>query len=328
MRPMDERDRELLGAVQDDLPLISTPYAAVGQEVDMSEKEVLKRLDVLRRSGTIRAITAHLDPHAFDHESCLIAVRVPEEDLETIASRVSLHPGVTQNYQRNHALNLWFSLTLPRSSRFGIEETVRQLTDGADDALILRGATSYRDGRQDRVPPVMELTPALIEAAQLVCNDLPNVPRPFDALSRLNGTLTGDDLLAEARTLRDAGALRGIRAVVQPSTRGFAASPMAVWKAAEDGRETLARELSTSAAVLRSWVRAPQPSWDYSVYSTVVGRTVDECESIVAELAAQHDAHEYLLLFPLREFKTGRINPLGGEIAEWESRALRLDSAG
>ena len=43
MQAIDQRDRELMGALQNEIPLVSTPFALIGQSIDMSEKEVIKR---------------------------------------------------------------------------------------------------------------------------------------------------------------------------------------------------------------------------------------------------------------------------------------------
>ncbi len=51
MLEMDQRDRELLGALQGEIPLASTPFALIGQAIDMSEKEVIKRIERLRRES-------------------------------------------------------------------------------------------------------------------------------------------------------------------------------------------------------------------------------------------------------------------------------------
>src|SRR5690348_4420702 len=107
MQDIDQRDRELLGALQGDIPLSSTPYALVGQAIDMSEKEVIKRTERLKRDGVIRQIAAHFDMRALGYRSCLVAAQVPDERIEYAASVINAHPGVTQNYRRNHDLNLW-----------------------------------------------------------------------------------------------------------------------------------------------------------------------------------------------------------------------------
>ena len=48
MQDNDARDRELLGALQGDMPLVSTPFAVIGQQIDMSEKEVIKRAESVK----------------------------------------------------------------------------------------------------------------------------------------------------------------------------------------------------------------------------------------------------------------------------------------
>ena len=39
MQEVDQRDRELLSALQGEIPVTSTPYAIIGQQIEMSEKE-------------------------------------------------------------------------------------------------------------------------------------------------------------------------------------------------------------------------------------------------------------------------------------------------
>src|SRR5438046_6984844 len=110
MQAIDQRDRELMGALQNEIPLVSTPFALIGQAIDMSEKEVIKRTERLRREGAIKQLAAIFDMRALGYRSCLVAARVPEERIESAASIINAHPAVTQNYRRNHALNLWFTI--------------------------------------------------------------------------------------------------------------------------------------------------------------------------------------------------------------------------
>src|SRR5688572_23910914 len=64
MQEMDQRDRELVGALQAEIPLVSTPFAFIGQALDLSEKEVIKRTERLRREGFIRHLAAQFHAHA------------------------------------------------------------------------------------------------------------------------------------------------------------------------------------------------------------------------------------------------------------------------
>src|SRR5262249_34259037 len=108
MQDIDQRDRELLGALQGEILLIATPFAVLGQIIDMSEKEVIKRTERLKREGLVRQLSAQFDAHALGYRSCLVAAKVNAERIDQSATIINAHPGVTQNYRRNNDFNLWF----------------------------------------------------------------------------------------------------------------------------------------------------------------------------------------------------------------------------
>ena len=97
MQEIDQRDRELLGSLQGEIPLVSTPFAFIGQTIDMSEKEVIKRTERLKRDGIVKQIAAQFDSRALGYRSCLVAARVASERVDEAAAIVGAHPGVTQN---------------------------------------------------------------------------------------------------------------------------------------------------------------------------------------------------------------------------------------
>ena len=88
MQDIDQRDRELLGALQGEIPLVSTPFAVMGQMIDMSEKEVIKRTERLKRNGIIRQIAAHFDTRALGYHSCLVAARVNPDRIDDCANAI------------------------------------------------------------------------------------------------------------------------------------------------------------------------------------------------------------------------------------------------
>ena len=106
MQEIDQRDRELLGALQGELPLVSTPFAFIGQTIDMSEKEVIKRTERLKREGIVRQLSAQFDARALGYRSSLVAAKVEPERIDEAASVINAYPGVSQNYRRNNDFNL------------------------------------------------------------------------------------------------------------------------------------------------------------------------------------------------------------------------------
>ena len=207
MQEIDQRDRELLSMLQVEVPLASTPYAILGQHLDMSEKEVIKRAERLKRESILRQISAVFDARALGYQTSLVAARVREETMDRAAAVVNMHPGVSQNYRRNHDFNLWFTLTVPPNSRFGLQRTVDLLGDEAqwDAARMLSTLKLYKssdgEGADSAQPTDVSFTPHEIEMIRLLQSDLPLQPRPFDVLSRTTGQ-DPDELLAFAKQLR------------------------------------------------------------------------------------------------------------------------------
>ncbi len=188
MQEIDQRDRELLGALQGEIPLSSTPFAVIGQMIDMSEKEVIKRTEKLKREGYVRAVAAQFDTRALGYRSCLVAAKVPPERIDDAAAAINTHPGVTQNYKRNNDFNLWFTIAIAPTSKLGLEKTVEILGGEADcDAVralpTLKQFKNSDDDGHHSDEKYTPLTPGEIECIRLLQRDLPLQPRPFDMLA-------------------------------------------------------------------------------------------------------------------------------------------------
>jgi len=110
---LDTLDRTLLERLQVACPLDPRPFAALGQELDLAEVDVLDRTRRLKEAGLIRQIGAIFDTRALGYQSTLVAFHAGDQRLEEVAARVSAHPGVSHNYARPHHYNLWFTLAVP-----------------------------------------------------------------------------------------------------------------------------------------------------------------------------------------------------------------------
>ena len=58
---MDITDRELLNKIQGPFPMVDRPYEQLGEEIGISEREVLERLTELKRTTVLRQISAIFD---------------------------------------------------------------------------------------------------------------------------------------------------------------------------------------------------------------------------------------------------------------------------
>lgn len=336
MHEMDQRDRELLNALQGEVPLGSTPFALIGQSLDMSEKEVIKRIERLKRDGVIRQISGQFDPRTLGYRSCLVAARVAPERVDDAAGVIGSHPGVTRNYRRNNDLNLWFTLYVSPQSGFGLDRTIDVLVReaGCEEVRPLPTLRLYKSsGSETESGPeegtqheVQSLTPVELECVRLLQNDLPTQPRPFDVLARGAG-IGSDELLSAARALHTRGQMRRFAAAIAHRKGGFHASAMGLWVVAQEEVDAAAATIARHRAVSHCYLRPVYEDWPYNLYATVHARSVDECESIINDLSTDAGQSRKQTLFPTREYKKMRLNFFTPDEEEWESARTGVRAA-
>jgi DNA-binding Lrp family transcriptional regulator len=99
--------KKLLNDFQRNFPLSPTPYSDIAATLNVTESEVLKAFQELNDLAFISRIGAIIPPNQIG-VSTLAAMRVPENELENVAQKVSLFREVNHNYERENAVNLWF----------------------------------------------------------------------------------------------------------------------------------------------------------------------------------------------------------------------------
>lgn len=112
---MDASDKQILDIIQSGFPLSPRPYAVVGEQVGLTEAEVLARVRRLKDEGVIRRMGANFGSRQLGWKSTLCGAEVPEDKLERFVAEVNKHSGVTHNYLRAHKFNVWFALIAPTS---------------------------------------------------------------------------------------------------------------------------------------------------------------------------------------------------------------------
>jgi DNA-binding Lrp family transcriptional regulator len=99
--------KHLLNDFQRDFPLSSRPYQDIANALGVSEEEVLSALTELNDNHFISRIGPIIPPNQLG-VSTLVAMAIPEQQLQTVADKVSAYPEVNHNYEREHTFNLWF----------------------------------------------------------------------------------------------------------------------------------------------------------------------------------------------------------------------------
>jgi DNA-binding Lrp family transcriptional regulator len=108
----DLTDLHILDALQDDIPLVPRPFAAIAQQLGIPEQVLLERLKRLQDEGIVRGISPILESrHMGLSAATLIALHVPEERVHEIAAIISSYPEVSHNFRRDHYYALWFTLS-------------------------------------------------------------------------------------------------------------------------------------------------------------------------------------------------------------------------
>ena len=107
---LDPLDTLLLQRLHGDFPLSERPFAEVGDELGLSEDEVLERLRALLAQGLLTRFGPLFQIERAGGQFVLAAMAVPDERFDAVAAQVNALPEVAHNYRRNHALNMWFVL--------------------------------------------------------------------------------------------------------------------------------------------------------------------------------------------------------------------------
>jgi DNA-binding Lrp family transcriptional regulator len=107
----DQTDLAILNALQDDLPLVSRPWKAIADRLNIIETEIIERMKKLEEAGVIRGISPVLESRSLGlHAATLVALHVPEERMNEVATIISSYAEVSHNFQRDHYYSLWFTI--------------------------------------------------------------------------------------------------------------------------------------------------------------------------------------------------------------------------
>lgn len=144
MSHLDQNDKKILNRIQSDFPVTSRPYQAIAMDLGLTEDEVLETVARLKKAGIIRRIGGNFVPGKLGFVSTLCAARVPEDKIDDFARLVNRFPGVTHNYQRDDAFNIWFTFIAPSMTEIDENlKTISRLT-GITDILNLPATHLYK----------------------------------------------------------------------------------------------------------------------------------------------------------------------------------------
>lgn len=105
---LTETDRQLIAVIQDGLPLVAHPYAAIGQQLGLSEAQVIEHLDSLQDAGLIKRMGVVVRHRELGYRAnAMVVWNVPDEDIGRIGELLAEEDCVTLCYQRPRRLPDW-----------------------------------------------------------------------------------------------------------------------------------------------------------------------------------------------------------------------------
>ncbi len=342
--PLDSVDRELLNRIQWDFPMMERPFAALGETIGIPEAEVIQRLARLKEERIIRQISAIFDTRAMGYRSSLVAMRFPPESVDEAALIINGHPGVSHNYKREHAFNLWFTVAVePHSSLEAHVDALDALT-GAEETLLLPTLKLFKigvrldmgegipDGRdslddiyseEDRARGAsFELTPLDISIVMELQEDLPLVPQPYEGAADRLG-LSVEELFARCRILEEQGKLRRTAAILHHRRAGYRANGMGVWAVPPERVEAVGPIMASFKNVSHCYLRPTYRSWPYNLFSMIHARNKAECEDIAGQMSIETGITKYDVLYSTVEYKKIRLRLFTPEFGEWERHYVK-----
>ncbi len=141
---LDRTDRAILNEIQSHFPLKARPYREVAERLDLTEKEVISRVDRMAQGGIIRRIGANFNSRKLGFTSTLCAARVPVERISEFVEKVNQYPGVTHNYEREGDFNIWF--TFIAESQEIIESALKEIKNktGIEELISLPAVNIFK----------------------------------------------------------------------------------------------------------------------------------------------------------------------------------------
>ena len=109
---LDPIDRALVDRLQAGIPVCDHPFEAVAAVLGITEADVVARVGALVRDGVLSRFGPLWNAERLGGAVTLAAMRVPADALDRVVAALDAMPAVAHNYERDHAFNLWFVLSV------------------------------------------------------------------------------------------------------------------------------------------------------------------------------------------------------------------------
>jgi DNA-binding Lrp family transcriptional regulator len=116
---MDDLDRRIINNLQGGFPVSERPFREAADALGIGERDLIDRLGRLLEAGVLSRFGPMYHAERLGGGLTLAALAAPPERFDAVASQVNAHPEVAHNYERDHALNMWFVVATERPDDVG-----------------------------------------------------------------------------------------------------------------------------------------------------------------------------------------------------------------
>ena len=302
---------------QRDFPIVTRPFERMGEALNLTGSEVIAQLEVLKGQGILGRVGAAVRPNTIG-ASTLAAMSVPAERLQEVAELVNAEPAVNHNYERSHAINLWFVVTAP--DRETVLETLNRIASNTglevhdlplerayhiDLGFRLKGPRRTKSSTVRRTCKPYKIEAEDQRLVSALEPGLKLVPRPYQALASQLGWSEGQ-VLSSLKRLVDVGVISRFGCILRHRRLGYASNAMAVWDVVDDQVDAIAERLAAIDCVTLCYRRTRRPpEWSFNLFAMIHGQERERVEAQIRAAELECGLHNYpnAVLFGTRCFK-------------------------
>ncbi|HKJ50732.1 MAG TPA: Lrp/AsnC family transcriptional regulator [Gammaproteobacteria bacterium] len=317
---MRELDREFLNRYQGGFPIEEQPFVRIASELGTDPDSLIECIGRLLEQGVLSRFGPLYDASGMGGSLTLGAMSVPAHRFDEVAGLVNRMPEIAHNYQREHALNMWFVVAA---------ETPQLLQTTLDRIAWASNLTVYnfpklqtfylglwleideRDQVRTRPIPgplkqggmiIDELDRKIVQATQA---GLPLEAEPYTVVAHECGCDT-PTLLQRMRRMLERGVIRRIGAIPNHYKLGLKGNGMSVWDVDDSRLPELGARVGRLDFVSHCYERPRHPPlWPYNLFAMIHGQDRDEVDAKVEQVAEMlgDESRRHEVLFSTRILK-------------------------
>ena len=330
---------EILYRIQKSFPLVKRPFEEIAKELNISENEVIEILQKEKENKIIRQTSAIFDTKKLGYTSSLVAFEIAQDDIDEAVIILNSHPGISHNYERNHKYNIWFTLAIAPNSKSTLEDTIAILAKltNAKDYIILptlklfkisvKLDTTNQAEKKEKVARTdfkgMELNDYHYNIIKEAQNDIEITQEPFKKIiEKLD--ISYDEFFSVLNEFQETGVMRRFASILNHRHAGFGANAMVAWDIEEGEKgEEIGKIAASFSAVSHCYLRPKYPTWNYNLFTMIHGKTKEDTQEVIENIAKEIEYKSNMPLYSSREFKKIRIRYFCDEFKNWENTYIK-----